>query len=192
MADENQSRSTQDSALRRFREYVAAGIAVIIVLGTVLMMIVALQATSNAESPEQFAQVKDLLLIINPLLGVVVGYYFNKVSTEARAENAEATAHTAVITAQEAAKTRDAALEKAEDAKAKTEKVEATLQTTQQRAEEMKGVLKDMTLAAEKVMAQTSTEEMGILTTKDIGTEPVNDGFKDLRAALDRAHRVIG
>jgi hypothetical protein len=36
-----------------------------------------------------FARAKDLLLFINPILGVVIGYYFNKASTEGRAEQAE-------------------------------------------------------------------------------------------------------
>lgn len=192
MPDEQQTRLTQDSSMRRFREYVAAGIAIVIVLGTVIMMIIALQVTANSESPEQFAQVKDLLLIINPLLGVVLGYYFNKVSTEARAENAEATAHNAVITAQEAAKTRDEALGEAQQAKVKTEKAEADLETTQQKAAEMKGALTDMTQAAEKLMGQSSALEMTAFGPRGLESEPSDDVYRELRAALQHAHRVIG
>lgn len=192
MPDEQPTRLTVDSSMRRFREYVAAGIAIIIVLGTVIMMIIALQVTANSESPEQFAQVKDLLLIINPLLGVVLGYYFNKVSTEARAENAEATAHNAVITAQEATKTRDVAVGEAQEAKAKTEKVEASLETAHQKAEEMKGALKNMTQAAEKLMGPSSALEMGIMGAKGLEPDPGDEAYRELRAAVEHAHRVIG
>jgi len=47
----------------------------------------------------QYARVKDLLLFINPLLGVIIGYYFNKVSSDLRAETAEMAARTASVTA---------------------------------------------------------------------------------------------
>jgi len=65
-----------DSGLRRFREYVAAMIAVIVMLGTIVMMIIALRYVNSSD---QFSRAKDMLLLINPLLGVVIGYYFNKV-----------------------------------------------------------------------------------------------------------------
>ncbi|MCB0214515.1 MAG: hypothetical protein KDJ52_34565 [Anaerolineae bacterium] len=56
MSDEQQTRLTQESSSRRFRDYVARGFAVIIVLGMIIMMITAMQTTVNAESPEQFPQ----------------------------------------------------------------------------------------------------------------------------------------
>jgi len=62
-------------ALRRLREYVAAGIALIIIMGTVVLILYALVYTAN---PEQFSLVKELLQIIIPLLTFVLGYYFNK------------------------------------------------------------------------------------------------------------------
>jgi hypothetical protein len=36
-----------------------------------------------------YAQVKDLLIFVNPFLGLVIGYYFQKSASDARAQNAE-------------------------------------------------------------------------------------------------------
>jgi len=109
---------TTDPGLRRFREYVAAAIAVLVILGTIVMMIVALRYVGSSD---QFARVKDLLLIVNPLLGVVIGYYFNKVSTEARAESTESTAQSATMSAQQATEARNAAEAEAQAARSEAE-----------------------------------------------------------------------
>lgn len=61
------------------------------------------------------------LLIVNPLLGVVIGYYFNKVSTEARAESTESTAQSATMSAQQATEARNAAEAEAQAARSEAE-----------------------------------------------------------------------
>lgn len=162
------------SDLRRFREYVAAAIAVIVVLGTVVMLITAL---CYVDSSDQFAHVKDLLLIINPLLGVVIGYYFNKVSTEARAESAEATAQSAALSAQQATEARNAAETEAQAAKSKAEEAVATLSAVSQ--------------AAEKVLPQVPAPAPGVLKAGEEGL-PVEDARLELQVALARAKRLIG
>jgi hypothetical protein len=162
-----------DPGLRRFREYVAAAIAVIVILGTIVMMIIALRYTNSSD---QFARIKDLLLIVNPLLGVVIGYYFNKVSTEARAESAEATAQSATLNAQQATEARDVA--------------EAEAQAAMIEAEEARSTLSEVSQAAEKVLSQVPATAPGVLGVGEEG-EPVEDARLELRVALARAKRII-
>ena len=163
---------TTDPGLRRFREYVAAAIAVLVILGTIVMMIVALRYVGSSD---QFARVKDLLLIVNPLLGVVIGYYFNKVSTEARAESAESTAQSATMSAQQATEARNVA--------------EAEAQAAKSEAEEALSTLSEVSQAAEKVLSQAPAP--GVLRVGEEG-EPVEDARLELQVALARAKRITG
>ena len=64
-----------DEGLRRFREYVTASIALIIIAGTIIMIIIAMLTTGNAD---QTQIMKDLLLLVLPLTGTVLGYYLPK------------------------------------------------------------------------------------------------------------------
>lgn len=172
MSEKPSAKGPADSGLRHFREYVAAGIAIVIIVGTIVMMVLAL---GYVDSSDQFARAKDLLLIINPLLGVVIGYYFNKVSTEARAESAEATAQSAALSAQQATEARNAAEAKAQAAKTEAEEAMSTLSAVSQ--------------AAEKVLSQAPAP--GVLRVGEEG-EPVEDARLELQVALARAKRVIG
>ena len=172
MSEKPSEANTSD--LRHFREYVAAAIAMIVILGTVVMLIMALRYVNSSE---QFARVKDLLLIINPLLGVVIGYYFNKVSTEARAESAEATAQSAALNAQQASEARNIAETEAQAAKSKAEEAVATLSAVSQ--------------AAEKVLTQVPVPAPGVLKAGDEG-QPVEDARLELQVALARAKRITG
>jgi hypothetical protein len=85
--------------LQRLRELFAGFIAIIMILGMIVLLVI---AVFNISSIDVFNHAKDLLLVINPFVGVVIGYYFNKVTSDARAENAEADARTANLTAQDA------------------------------------------------------------------------------------------
>ncbi len=178
-------------SLTHFKEYVAATIAVVVVVGMVIMMTIALFTTGD---DVQFSRIKDLLLIINPLVGVVLGYYFNKVSTEARAENAEATAQSAVANAQEAGKARDNAMVEVQAAKSETDKAKTDLATSHQHAEEMQGAFQDVSQAAEKVLGEASTQQESILSGASRGGpgEPAGEALQELQAALRRAKRVMG
>jgi hypothetical protein len=95
-----------DAPLSRFREGVAALIAVVVVAASLTLLFLGFR---HIGEKEQFDRAKDLLLIVNPVLGVVIGYYFNKVSTEARAENAENTARHATADLRKAAEERQQA-----------------------------------------------------------------------------------
>ena len=162
-----------DAILRRFREYVAATIALVIILGTVVVVVFALGYTDN---PDRFARVKDLLQIIVPLLTFVLGYYFNKASTEARAESAEATAKNATVNAQQATEARN---------KAETEAKAATSQV-----QEAKSALMEVGQAAEKMMAAGPAPTPGTLGVDESG-EPVEDPRLEFQVAWARAKRII-
>ena len=62
--------STQLS-LEKLREYFAGGIAILIILSMLLIGVVAVQKLGD---PLQFQAAKDLLLLITPFVGVVIGY----------------------------------------------------------------------------------------------------------------------
>jgi hypothetical protein len=174
-----------DTTLRRFREYVAAGIAVLVVLGTFGMLIAAF---SYIESDESFGRVKDLLLIVNPFLGVVIGYYFNKVSTEARAESAESTARTATANAQQAVTRAEVAENTAQAATADAQQAATARDAAEAKVQTAIATLSDVQEAAEKVLAQPAP------APAVLGDEapPIDDGRAELRAALERAKRTIG
>jgi predicted lipid-binding transport protein (Tim44 family) len=162
-----------DLAMRRLREYVSAGMAGIIILGTVIMMIMAF---SHLQTPDEFARVKDLLLFINPLLGVVIGYYFNKVTSEARAETAEKTVQSAMTSAQQASAERD--------------KAQADAKSAKSEAQETKEVLKDMVDATEKTVAQAPAEGTTTLAVDEQG-RPAPAPSVELQLAWTRAKRLL-
>ena len=127
--------STQpDTLLSRAKEVIAALIALSIIVSLVVMLA---KAFGVLNSEEAFRRVKDLLLFINPLVGVVIGYYFNKVSTEARAEKAEATAQTATKAAEQAETGRKEAESKINDFQAEAETARQSLKEIIPAAEEL-------------------------------------------------------
>lgn len=158
-----------DPAIRRLREIVTATIALVVILGSVVMVI---QAFNHLGTPEEFARVKDLLLFINPLLGVVIGYYFNRVTSEARAETAETTAKSAMVNAQQAAEARDQAETEAKEANGK--------------AKDLTLALKEVGQAAEKMLAQAP----GTLSL-DEGGEPGESPRLELHMAWNRAKHLV-
>lgn len=174
-----------DASLRRFREYVAAGIALLVVLGTFGMLVAAFW---HIDSNESFARVKDLLLIVNPFLGVVIGYYFNKVSTEARAESAENTARTATASAQQAVTRAEVAENTAQAAQTDAQQAAIARDAAETKAQTVIATLSDVQEAAEKVLAK-SAPAPAVLGAE---AQPSDDGRAELRAALERAKRVIG
>ena len=124
-----------ENPLQRFREYVAALISLLIIGGALFMLAQAFRFVASDDG--SFERVKDLLLFINPLLGVVIGYYFNKVSTEARAESAESSALSATATAQDAMQQRQEAVADAEQAKQAVGEMQDTLVEVSAAAEQM-------------------------------------------------------
>src|SRR5882724_5994113 len=115
-----------DNPLSRFREYVAAGIAVLIVVTGLGMVLYVLLRSTTADK-DTFERAKDMLLFINPLLGLVIGYYFNKVSTEGRAESAEKTARNATVASAQAMDESKSARLEAESARGDANKIRVLL-----------------------------------------------------------------
>jgi hypothetical protein len=96
----------------------------VIVLGFVILVVFTIGVAVNG-SEDAFGRAKDLLLFINPIVGVVIGYYFNKATSDARSENAEQNAKEATQTAQKATIER----ERADELVQKTEKVRQEMRT---------------------------------------------------------------
>lgn len=164
------SETTIDSKLRVLREVVGATIALLVVLATTGMLYVVFARYVGSADPnadKHFERAKDLLLFINPLLGVVIGYYFNKVSTEARAEKAEATVATANTNAQQAITDRN-------EAKAE--------------AKEVKSVLNEVMPAAQEILNESGAKP-GTLSVGEAAAADSN-ARRTLRAAIDRWQRM--
>jgi hypothetical protein len=147
------------------REWTAAGLALVVVAGTAILAVVTAMSASSAEI---FARLKDLLLFLNPLVGLVIGYYFNRVTSEKRAESSEKRAENAESVAQ---KTSEAAQE-AGRGRAKAE----------ERTEEMSSSLADLTRAV-------SDGARGGNRTLGGATAPADP---ELQAALRRARATLG
>ncbi|SRR6266508_5303381 len=162
--------SIDDPWLRRGRELIAALLALIVVVGTAVLIAKAFRFVGVEDTKDQsFQHAKDLLTIILPLLGVVLGYYFNRVSTENRAETAEKSAQTATTNAQQANEAR---------------------QHAEAENRETKDSLKEVSNAAEKLLKpQDST--LDVLGETASGNSSFQQARSDLRAALNRAKRYI-
>ena len=160
--------------LSRFREYVTAALALIILATTVILILLSLKYTNNSES---FSRVNELLETLIPLLTFVLGYYFNKTSTEPRAEKAEETARAAAINALQAIEARARADSDAKMAKDKTRDVRSALAGLEQ--------------TTEKYLSHLSSPRPGTLGEKQDQTESEEKLRLELRAALLHAKRHI-
>ena len=80
-----------DKQLATGKEIVTGCMGILIILVTLLVAIIAILSVSNAETR---AAAKDVLLFLNGLVGVVLGYYFGRVPGEVRADKAESEAKT--------------------------------------------------------------------------------------------------
>lgn len=160
---------SSDLSLERLREYIAGGIALIIILGMILISGIAIQNLPNAE---QFARAKDLLLLITPFVGVVIGYYFNKVTADARAAALQRAA--------------DAANQTAIAATTESERAQEQAQVAQNQAAQARGALSEVVTASENVGAGQPTQP------GTLGGE-AGDSSKniELLLALERAKRVL-
>jgi len=84
--DPSDSKFSRQLAL--IRELVTATLGIAIVVTTLLMLCLAWEARNDPHA-DSWARTKDLLLYVNGLVGVVIGYYFGRTPTELRAETAE-------------------------------------------------------------------------------------------------------
>ena len=131
-------------------------------------------AIQNLSSEESFQRSKDLLLIIVPFVGVVIGYYFNKVTSDSRAAALQRAAEDASATAQQAT--------------LESERSQTLAQTAQSQATEYRDVLSDMVSSAAPVVA-TSEKAPGVLGVEE--GAPMSDQQIDFRLAYERARRAL-
>lgn len=160
-----------DNVLRWVKESVAA----LIGIALVVCLVVLIWRASDKTEDVSFQRVKDLLLFVNPLVGVVIGYYFNRVSTEARAENAERAA---------------------QGAEAARGEAQLMAQQSQGEAEAAKSALEDIIPAAQTLLSQVPAQpagELGIAAAGAGGSAgPLVEARVNLRMALERARAAAG
>lgn len=102
----NQEPPPNKSNVNVFREYFSSLLAFVIVGAFLIMVGVTLPVAFNG-TDEALTRAKDLLTLVSPFAGMVIGYYFNKATSDARAESAEQTAKEATQTAQQATAERE-------------------------------------------------------------------------------------
>lgn len=163
-----------DRTLSRIREYVTAALALIMLATTGILILSSLKYINNSES---FSRVTDLLKTVIPLLTFVFGYYFNKTSTEPRAEKAEETARVAAVDALQAIEAKTHADSDAKMAKDETRDV--------------KSALAELGQTTEKYLSHLSSPRPGTLRGGQNQTESEEKLRLELRAALLHAKRHI-
>lgn len=82
---DRQAVSTEER-IQLLKEYVAATLGIVLVVGTVILAFMAFLGNSTDAN---FQHLKDVLLILNGLSGVVLGYYFGRIPSDARASQAQ-------------------------------------------------------------------------------------------------------
>ena len=150
----------------RIKEIVAAIITFIIIGCLLLLLWKSFQYVGGDErASAAFQQVKDLLLFVNALVGVVIGYYFTKVSTENRAESAEATAREAAAAMRQAVAARD---------------------ETEDESRKIKSALADILPAAEQILAQIPEPSSSEADSAEMD-EQFAEAYLKLQDAVQRA-----
>lgn len=157
-----------------------AGLIAIVFATAFLLLIVS--AYGKHADEKAFAAIKELITIVNGVVGVIVGYYFSRMTTEARAEKAETTAAKATDAAGKATEAASKAIETAKEANVAVET-----------AKQAEHVLK----ARLTTLADSATEVMGMTTmpsTKSAdGTKSAESAsLARLRDAVRQAERALG
>lgn len=163
-----------DRTLSRIREYVTAALALIMLATTGILILSSLKYINNSES---FSRVTDLLKTVIPLLTFVFGYYFNKTSTEPRAEKAEETARAA-----------DDDARKANEARARAD---SDAQMAKDETRDVKSALAELGQTTEKYLSRVSSPMPNTLSGEQDQTESEEKLRLELRAALLHAKRHI-
>lgn len=131
---------------------------------TVIVIDLILAATSQSDA---YTQVKDILTFVNPFLGLVIGYYFQKATSDARAQTAEAMANLSEQANQQAQLDRQSA--------------QRDLRTAQMQLYERRDALRELLDAA------ASHAELSGLADKS-APDPATDALRGAaQARLDKA-----
>lgn len=123
--------------LAMYREKVAGSLSILLVVTFNVSVLTILGVLCFGRIPQAFEKMKDILLFLNPIIGYVLGYYFNKVTTEARAEKAEAVVKSTSAVAQQAT---------------------ASAQEAHKEAQVTRSALLDLTQSAEAVLTESGTD----------------------------------
>jgi hypothetical protein len=118
-----------DSRLPFVREVTAGLLALTVMLMFFYLMNRALGTLPSGAKAADFVPIKELLAIVNPVVGLIIGYYFSRATTEARAEKAEEAAKTANDTANKAQQTATVAEQGKTEAQAQAQNVKGALQS---------------------------------------------------------------
>ena len=183
MSDQPEPSPAPKHALTISREYFSSILAFVVVGAFLLMVGFTLPVAFNG-TDEALTRAKDLLTLVSPFAGMVIGYYFNKATSDARAENAETTAKSATESAQKATLDREKAVEQA--------------QKSEMEIKDMRADLLEMWTAAEEMIKQIPGDT-GSPAVKGLGTlsgseesSSVSAGNKTmwkLQEALKRAEK---
>lgn len=158
------------------REITTTAIAAIIVGAFVTLTVVTVFLVGNNG---KFAAMKDLLTFINPLAGVVVGFYFTKSTVEPRAERAETAASTARTEATAAQREATTAQQDRSTAQVEAERA-------RQRARAAAIAVDAVTTAADQVL-EAPAAGPGVLGG---GGAPTPAALQGLRTAVATARKL--
>lgn len=182
--------STADPWPRRLRETIVGAIALIVAIGFVVMTGLAFFYASDNET---FGRAKDLLLFVSPVVGVIIGFYFNKASMEARTENAEEAARAASDNAQQAVQERAEATAQATQAtQVATQAVQAHQQAAQQaeQATQQAAQAKQQADQAVSLLGIVAESAQAVIAQhQPADTEAANAARKRLQDALEKVRR---
>ena len=163
----------EEIGLRYLSEIAAILIAAIVMIGFIILM----RETYSHVGPgkeNEFHQTKELLQIFTGFLGIVIGYYFNRVSTETRAEKAESAARTANEKVQGAIEGHQNALHESSAAK--------------ETAHIVKSELRNLANAAKKLLENSGNQQTR-------GNAVINSGLENelnkLQEAIERSERLL-
>lgn len=109
--DSKQEQWTPEHKMQMWKECVAAFLAVCVVGCTVIVIILSVFLPGDTT---RISNVKDGLLLLNSLTGVVLGYYFGSIPADARASQAQRVATQATISSQNTGNTAYALSSKGE------------------------------------------------------------------------------
>jgi 3-methyladenine DNA glycosylase/8-oxoguanine DNA glycosylase len=166
-------KETFQQNMSRRRDDTIKGIAMgVLLVGGLVILVSLWMAIAN---PDAYSRVKDILLFVNPFLGVVIGYYFQKAVSDSRAEAAES----AISNANAAARAAQTERQLAQD----------SLQTAQQKLNSQRDALSDLKNAAENALANGSAISPASKGLPTPGDAP--DATEKLVSAIARAQTAL-
>lgn len=180
---------TPETQMRFLREIIAAVLALVMVIGVLFLAARALSLTAEAE---QFNRVKDILNVIIPLVTFALGYYFNKTTSDARAESAEMTAQVATVTAQQAVQERETLKKEVETVGAEAQTLRENLEVVTTAAEQMMTAIPEEGpgfMPAGPGVLSADDEDSGSSSARIKNAEWLKKQ-RELQLALERAKRL--